>query len=209
MVLQISTKDDEISTFGAFPDTGTFKWSRGLMAGNGNIYGIPARAESVLKISPATKEVCTFGCLPKGKWKWHGAVVAPDGAIYCIPAEAEAVLRIDPESDTAELIGDKMPGRWKWYGGLLGSDGCIYGMPYHANSVLKISPETGAQLGQTHSACFFSACHFFGDIRLGIRDTKRFVEASAAMPQAHLYKHAQKNVEIKPCDAVEYGDSEA
>ena len=142
-MLQISTTDSHISTFGSFAERGSFKWSRGLMAGNGNIFGIPARAKSVLKISPTTKEVSTFGTLPEGKWKWHGAVVAPDGAIYCIPAEAESVLRIDPESDRAETIGDKMPGRWKWYGGLLGSDGCIYGMPYYANSVLKIDPQTG------------------------------------------------------------------
>ena len=53
---------------------------------NGNIYGIPAAAESVLKIVPSTKQVSAIGCVPSGKWKWHGAAIARDGAIYCIPA---------------------------------------------------------------------------------------------------------------------------
>ena len=53
---------------------------------NGNIYGIPAAAESVLKIVPSTKQVSAIGRVPSGKWKWHGAAIARDGAIYCIPA---------------------------------------------------------------------------------------------------------------------------
>eukprot|EP00435_Cladocopium_sp_Y103_P037387 s3053_g9.t2 len=120
-------------------------WDNFLCRGmkNGNIYGIPAAAESVLKIVPRTKQVSAIGCVPSGKWKWHGAAIGRDGAIYCIPANADRVLRIDPETDRVETVGDPLPGRWKWYGGILAEDGCIYGIPYSAGSVLKIEPATG------------------------------------------------------------------
>lgn len=88
-VLQISTDTGEISTFGSTAE-GRFKWSRGVMA-NGKIYGIPAAAESVLKIVPSSKEVVAVGSVPTGTWKWHGAAVAPDGSIYCIPANADSL----------------------------------------------------------------------------------------------------------------------
>lgn len=54
------------------PFDGKFKWLRGILAGDGCIYGVPACASSVLKIDPSTDECTTIGGPFEGKWLWHG-----------------------------------------------------------------------------------------------------------------------------------------
>ena len=51
----------------------------------GAIYGIPLRADRVLKIVPDSGEVLTVGEAVDGVDKWQGAVMGDDGAIYGIP----------------------------------------------------------------------------------------------------------------------------
>jgi len=120
-----------------------FKWLRGILAGDGAIYGIPSNAEAVLKIDPSTGEVATMGGPLVGAWKYHGGVLAGDGAIYGIPCNAESVLKVVPSTGEVTTIGGPLVGKQKWYGGLLGNDGAVYGIPYNAEGVLKIVPSTG------------------------------------------------------------------
>jgi hypothetical protein len=119
-----------------------FKWLRGICASDGNIYGVPSNADSVLKIDPRTDEVTTIGGPLKGQWKWHGGVLANDGNIYGIPCNAETVLKINPTTGEVTTFGGPFKGQNKWYGGLLARDGCIYGIPNCADRVIKIDPAT-------------------------------------------------------------------
>jgi hypothetical protein len=59
--------DTTVSTFGSLG--GNNKWRGGVLAPNGDIYGIPASSTGVLKVDPATDTVSTFGSLA-GSNKW-------------------------------------------------------------------------------------------------------------------------------------------
>jgi hypothetical protein len=71
-----------IGTFGSL--SGSAKWSGGVLAPNGMIYGIPYDSTTVLEINPVTQTATTFGSL-SGSAKWSGGVLAPNGKIYGIP----------------------------------------------------------------------------------------------------------------------------
>ena len=89
-VLQ-SGSSDTTSTFGSL--SGGSKWYGGVLAPNGNIYGIPFGSTTVLKIDPTTDTATTFGSL-SGSTKWRGGVLAPNGNIYGIPYSAATVLKL-------------------------------------------------------------------------------------------------------------------
>ena len=100
--------------WGASP--GKHKWEGGVLAPNGLIYGIPARARSVLIIDPARRTVdatsmrvcaaydemhaeCGAGC-----FMWDRGVLGPDGRVYGIPSYASSVLIIDPVAGTTDAV---------------------------------------------------------------------------------------------------------
>lgn len=51
---------------------GTYKWGGGATDRDGNIFGIPSDAQSVLRLNPKTGEVITFGHLSDEHNKWQG-----------------------------------------------------------------------------------------------------------------------------------------
>ena len=51
---------------------GKYKWGGGAMDREGNIFGIPSDAQTVLKLNPWTGRVITFGELPDIHNKWQG-----------------------------------------------------------------------------------------------------------------------------------------
>ena len=112
---------------------GAGKWEGGVLAADGNIYGIPRDATQVLRFDPRTQQATLVGDeLPGDRFKWMGGVLAADGNIYGIPWNATQVLRFDPRTQQATLVGDQLPpGVDKWDGGVL-ADGIIYGIPSHA-----------------------------------------------------------------------------
>jgi hypothetical protein len=154
-VLKIDPTTDEVTTMGGpfksevdgdgehCSGGSTFKWHGGVVATDGCIYGIPANAESVLKIDCRTGTVSTFGGPLPGKNKWYGGLLGGDGCIYGIPQCANTVLKINPFTQEVTLLGNLDSGGWKWHGGVVGADGNIYGIPSNADSVLKIVPSTG------------------------------------------------------------------
>jgi hypothetical protein len=163
-VLKIDPATDEVTTLGGpfieaekgaergelygtsdlhYSGGATFKWHGGVVAKDGCIYGIPANAETVIKIDCRAGKVTTFGGPLPGKNKWYGGLLGEDGCIYGIPQCANTVLKINPVTQEVTLLGNLDSGGWKWHGGVVGSDGNIYGIPSNADSVLKIVPSTG------------------------------------------------------------------
>eukprot|EP00959_Pyramimonas_sp_CCMP1952_P266759 5577077-Pyramimonas_sp.AAC.2 len=106
---------DEVGTIGCVPK-GDWKWHGGVLAADGNIYGFPAHAEAVLKISPATGEVTQIGGPFKGRYKWLGGAVGDDGNIYCMPSDANSVLRICPGTGECSVFGEVSAMKNKWQG---------------------------------------------------------------------------------------------
>ena len=72
---------------------GSAKWSGGVLAPSGKIYGIPYGSTQVLEIDPVTQTTTLFGSL-NGSLKYRGGVLAPSGKIYGIPYGSTQVLEI-------------------------------------------------------------------------------------------------------------------
>ena len=74
---------------------GEDKWMNGVLAADGNIYGIPYSATQVLRFDPRAQQATRVGDqLPDGESKWMGGVLAADGDIYGIPWDATQVLSV-------------------------------------------------------------------------------------------------------------------
>ena len=106
------TDADKVETIGCVPK-GDWKWHGGVLASDGNIYGFPAHAESVLKISPGTGEVTQIGGPFEGRYKWLGGAIGNDGNIYCMPSDATSVLKINPQTGECTTIGQVLSMRGK------------------------------------------------------------------------------------------------
>jgi phage shock protein PspC (stress-responsive transcriptional regulator) len=125
--------------------TGSGKWSGGVLAPNGKIYGIPFDSTSVLIIDPVTNTIDTTSITGlSGSNKWIGGVLAPNGKIYGIPYNSTSVLIIDPITNRADTttIFTGFGNNNNWAGGVLASNGKIYGIPHSSTSVLIIDPNT-------------------------------------------------------------------
>jgi hypothetical protein len=84
---------------------GNGKWHGGVLAADGNIYGIPFNATQVLRFDPRSQQATFVGAELPGGNKWSGGVLAADGNIYGIPSDATQVLRFDPRTQQATLVG--------------------------------------------------------------------------------------------------------
>ena len=77
-------------------DGGGWKWHGGVVGGDGCIYGIPAHADTVLKIDPHRGELVQipfeYTCHHRNdrKYKYLGGVLGPDG---CIVRRSRALSR--------------------------------------------------------------------------------------------------------------------
>ena len=83
----------EAALVGAELPGGNGKWGGGVLAADGNIYGIPFDATQVLRFDPRTKQATLVGDQLPGDGKWLGGVLAADGNIYGILHNATQVLR--------------------------------------------------------------------------------------------------------------------
>ena len=121
----------------------TNKWSGGVLAPNGKIYGIPYNSTSVLIIDPITNEINTISGISADTNKWSGGVLAPNGKIYGIPYNSTSVLIIDPVNNTVDTTSMTVSSDTnKWSGGILSQNGKIYGIPFDSDTVLVIDPTT-------------------------------------------------------------------
>ena len=81
-ILEISPEHKTVNIFGPPVGAGWGKWSGGVLANSGKIYGIPALATSILEIDVNSGTATPYGMLPGGKQlqdKWNGGVLAPNG----------------------------------------------------------------------------------------------------------------------------------
>ena len=146
-----------------------YKWLGGSIGQDGNIYGMPSDASSVLHINVMNDVVATFGCIEDSdpdrvnadgskyieKNKFQGGVLGRDGFIYALPSNVKGILRIDtrPVSDEegkvnfldknrVSCIGSLEQKTDKWQGGFAVKSGEIIAIPENCNSVLKVLPPT-------------------------------------------------------------------
>jgi hypothetical protein len=144
------------STYGASveliggPFYGEDMWLGGELGADGNIYGVPGTAKTVVKIDPRTDVVSEVGnlvvvpgAIRGNRFKWLRGARAANGDMFGIPCNANKVLRISTRGEV-DMIGDPelLSGHWKWHGGVLHANGNLYGCPCNSERVLKIDPRT-------------------------------------------------------------------
>ena len=95
-------------------------WFGGVLGPDGNIYGIPYNATTILKINPITGVATTsaMGATLPGGAAWLGGVLGPDGNIYGIPYNTTTILKINPITGvaTTSAMGATLPGGAAWKG---------------------------------------------------------------------------------------------
>ncbi|EGD77747.1 hypothetical protein PTSG_08836 [Salpingoeca rosetta] len=126
------------------------RWSGGVLADNGLIYGIPLHANAPLILDPETGTVDN-PLSDSAVYKWSGGVLGSNGLIYGFPFFEPSVLVIDPATNATGTIplnmstsfsGDEGDGMWQ--SGILASNGLIFAIPDIAGAVLVIDPATNA-----------------------------------------------------------------
>lgn len=100
-ILKIDPTSGDVRDFG--PDLsfmsrgasrGQNKWQNAVLLGDGAIYCIPLKAESVLRIDTERQAADLLPHGADGKNLWEGAVLGDDGALYCMPLNCNRVLKI-------------------------------------------------------------------------------------------------------------------
>lgn len=158
--LKIVPDTDEVQPFGGPLGVGCYHavtkylYGGGVAGSDGEVYALPADADRVLRLVPATEEaVLVGGSLNPGEsaraapslWqdKWQNGYLAADGAIYGIPVNGSGVLRIVPAAQPAgvevSVVGTLSGGK-QWEGGVVAGDGNMYCVPLRSKHVLKIVP---------------------------------------------------------------------
>jgi hypothetical protein len=121
-----------------------FKWLGGSYGADGNIYGMPSDATSILKIDTEKHQAFTFGEVSPDKNKFQGGVLGNDKCIYALCADYNSILRIDTNPDTPLTISFVGAGFQncddKWQGGFIGKDSRIYAIPECCDNVVVITP---------------------------------------------------------------------
>lgn len=121
-----------------------YKWLGGSYGADGNIYGMPSDASTILKIDTGKHEASTFGKVSSCKNKFQGGVLAVDKCIYALCADFNSILRIDTNPDTPlsiSLVGEGFKDcDDKWQGGFVGKDSRIYAIPECCDHVAVITP---------------------------------------------------------------------
>ena len=84
----------------------------GVLAADGNIYGIPYQATQVLRFDPRTQQATLVGAELPGGSKWRGGVLGADGNIYGIPSDATQVLSVAVAKAAAPVavVKEHVPG---------------------------------------------------------------------------------------------------
>lgn len=109
---------------------------RAALGSDGNIYGIPATANCLMRVDTQSDEVSTI-CHCKDfegeEFKYGGAVAGPGGHfIFGLPAKAGRVLKFDVKRQSISFIGPELVRTHghKYESGCLAEDGRIYAGAY-------------------------------------------------------------------------------
>ena len=68
------------------------KWSGGVLAPNGKIYGIPNNSNLIIEITTDTYGISLINTNKTNTEKWKGGVLANNGFIYTIPHYENSIL---------------------------------------------------------------------------------------------------------------------
>jgi len=133
--------DKNITTF---IDCGKCSTGGGVLAPNGNIYGMPYHDSHILCLNVKEQTTSFVGTPFPGHSRWEGGTVGEDGCIYFVPYFSSNVLKFDPiDHDITILQPELTQSGCKWSFSVLGHDGHIYCIPCRANHVLRINTATG------------------------------------------------------------------
>lgn len=136
-------KYDVDSNITTFIDCGECSTSGGLLAPNGNIYGMPYNDSRILCLH-VKEQITSFVSTPIfGLSQWEGGTLGEDGCIYFVPYSSSNVLKFDPVDHTTTILEPKLKYREsKWVFSVLGHDGHIYCIPSQASYILRINAAT-------------------------------------------------------------------
>lgn len=138
-VLRVDTVTQRVGTIGdELPGGG---WIGDVAALDKCVYGIPRRANFVLKIDTQAHTVCHIGAAldDDDNSKYCLGVLGDDGCVYGVPNNADRVLKIDPSTQHVGYVGGSLgKGGDKWEGAARGVDGRLYCSPCFADQVLCI-----------------------------------------------------------------------
>ena len=130
------------------------KWVGGVLALDGNIYGIPFNSTNILKINTTNDTISlipyntsTFSnttnnntqTILQGTNKFRGGALGADGLIYMIPSSATKIIQFNPVNLLANTIAITDFVDNGWCGGILAQDSNIYCIPHASNNVLIIN----------------------------------------------------------------------
>ena len=122
---------------------GRSKWSRAVLSTNGFVYGIPSKANKVIKLDTSDGRTTLIGQdLGNSSLKWKDGVEL-NGFIYGIPYLANSILKFDPYLESTSLIAEGhelLNSPWKFSGGVASENGFIYFIPFNHNKVVKFDP---------------------------------------------------------------------
>ena len=144
-VVQFHMEDKSMKEIG--PDLGDSSWKymRGIKAGNGNIYCPPFNAHYLLKIIPreekgqdAEVQLLEVEQLNVGyKINWQEGVLANDGCIYYFPCFGDRILKLDPnDDDSLSFVGEKLCSGI--VAAVLDGDGYVYVIS--STQIIKFNP---------------------------------------------------------------------
>jgi len=136
---------------------GGYKWHGGVKENaHGIIYGVPAHADRVLKITPGIEpkleligdSLRTGSHRNDGKYKFLGGVCGNDGHVYLFPSDTDYVAQVNTKTDNVKEIGPSLITcerirQNKWQNGFVTPDGTIYGIPLKSESILRIRTRAG------------------------------------------------------------------
>lgn len=121
----------------------TQKWAGGVLATDGNIYGIVQNRATALQINPAAGTAGDVGAAISPMNGWRGGVLSHNEKIYAFPSSTNlAILEYDPATLTSVQFYTGTGAGPPMRGGAVAPDGTIYSVPDAYTSVLKIDPDT-------------------------------------------------------------------
>lgn len=102
--LEVDVVNESYTKYDTGEGTGNTLCIGTITGADGNIYGVPYNANTVLMLNPTTGVVSDFLTHGKGDEAYRGGTAAPNGNIYMAPYDADEILEIDPLAGTSSFL---------------------------------------------------------------------------------------------------------
>ncbi|CAB9497587.1 expressed unknown protein [Seminavis robusta] len=156
-VLRIDPATQTATIHGNFGE-GKHLWHGGTLGTDNAIYGIPANADTCLKIEPGNPPIIkTFGTVrtgqhrSDGKYKFLGGANGDDGNVYFFPSDADHVVQINTKTNEVKEVGPNLRDlvkihQNKWQNGFTAKHGFLYGIPLKGEKILRVQIKPGGDV---------------------------------------------------------------